>query len=154
MIPVIEIAPLFDADSSAWTGADAELSAAARDIGFVSLRGLPRDLAPHAGRRAELLRVFALEESAKRCLFRRKFAPENRNVYRGWFPLQPGHLTFKEGLDLGGDVAYGPALTRPGDPLRDFEEVRAGKVRVPGRCQHWRDGQRYLERLRERDLAG
>jgi isopenicillin N synthase-like dioxygenase len=119
VIPVIEIAPLFDADSSAWVGADAELSAAARDIGFLSLRGLPGDLTPHAARRAQLLRIFALEEGAKRRLFRRKFAPGNHNVYRGWFPLQPGHLTYKEGLDLGGDVAYGPALTMPGDPLRE-----------------------------------
>ena len=54
MIPVIEIAPLFDADSSACKDADAELSAAARDIGFVSLRGLPDNLAPHTGRRAQL----------------------------------------------------------------------------------------------------
>jgi isopenicillin N synthase-like dioxygenase len=119
VIPVIEIAPLFDADSSAWTEVDAELSAAARDIGFVSLRGLPGDLAPQAERRAELLRIFDLDDGAKRRLFRRKFAPGNRNVYRGWFPLQRGHLTYKEGLDLGGDVAYGPAITMPGDPLRE-----------------------------------
>jgi isopenicillin N synthase-like dioxygenase len=131
VIPVVEIAPMFDADSNAWTGADAELSAAAHDIGFVSLRGLPGDLAPRADRRAQLLRIFALEEDAKRRLWRRKFAPENRNVYRGWFPLQRGHLTCKEGLDLGGDVAYGADITTPGDPLREETPLPAEET-LPG----------------------
>lgn len=131
MIPVIEIAPLFDADSSAWTGADAQLSAAARDIGFLCLAGLPGELAPRADRRAQLLKIFDLEDGAKHRLLRRKFAPENRNVYRGWFPLQRGHPTYKEGLDLGGDVAYGTTLTLPGDPLREETPLPAEEI-LPG----------------------
>jgi isopenicillin N synthase-like dioxygenase len=131
VIPVIEIAPLFDADSSAWTGADAQLSAAARDIGFLCLAGLPGDLAPRADRRAQLLKIFDLEDDAKHRLLRRKFAPENRNVYRGWFPLQRGHPTYKEGLDLGGDVAYGTTLTLPGDPLREETPLPAEEI-LPG----------------------
>ena len=131
MIPVIEVAPWLDADSRAWPAADTELSAAARDIGFVCLRGLPGDLAPRAERRAQLLRIFFLEDEAKRRLFRRKFAPANCNVYRGWFPLQQGNLTYKEGLDLGGDVVYGPAVTMPGDPLREATPLPAEDA-LPG----------------------
>jgi len=45
--------------------------------------------------------------------------PANPNVYRGWFPRQTGFLTSKEGIDMGPDVAYGPSVVSPGDPLRE-----------------------------------
>ena len=41
MIPVVEVGPLFDADTSAWARPDRELSAAARQSGFLCIRGLP-----------------------------------------------------------------------------------------------------------------
>ena len=118
VIPVVDIGPLFAGDASAWTLPDRSLSAAARNIGFVCLRGVPHDQAS-ARRRAQLLSIFTLDDTAKRRLYRRKFAPENRNVYRGWFPLQPGNLTYKEGVDLGADVAHGPDVCVTGDPLRE-----------------------------------
>ncbi|HEY6825170.1 MAG TPA: 2OG-Fe(II) oxygenase family protein [Steroidobacteraceae bacterium] len=33
--------------------------------------------------------------------------------------MQPGNLTYKEGIDIGGDVAHGSAICVPGDPLRE-----------------------------------
>jgi isopenicillin N synthase-like dioxygenase len=115
----VEIAPLFAADPSAWTFPDRALFAAARDIGFVCLRGLPGDRALAPDRKALLLGIFGLDDAARRRLYRRKFAAANPNVYRGWFPLQPGNLTSKEGLDIGGDVAHGSGICVPGDPLRE-----------------------------------
>jgi isopenicillin N synthase-like dioxygenase len=67
-------------------------------------------------------------------LYRRKFAPQNRNIYRGWFPLQPGNLTAKEGIDMGGDIAHGPAVTVAGDPLRE-PSPQPDEGRLPG----WRE---------------
>ncbi len=32
------------------------------------------------------------------------FVKENRNVYRGYFPVQPGNLSCKEGFEAGEDV--------------------------------------------------
>ncbi len=119
LIPVIDVAALFGADPAAWSGPDQALGAAARDSGFACIRGLPDAAMPGPETRARLLAIFTLDEREKRRLSRRKFAPENRNVYRGWFPLQPGNLTAKEGIDLGGDVAHGRALCRAGDPLRE-----------------------------------
>src|SRR5262249_18523019 len=118
VIPIVEIAPLLDSDPRAWTFTDRALFAAAHDIGFVCLRGLPGDRALAPDRKALLLRIFGLDDAAKLRLYRRKFAPTNPNVYRGWFPLQPGNLTYKEGLDIGADVAHGPDICVPGDPLR------------------------------------
>jgi isopenicillin N synthase-like dioxygenase len=119
VIPVVDVGPLFDADPTGWVAPDRALSAAARDTGFLCIGGLPDDAAFGAAIRARLLAIFALDEAHKRRLYRRKFAPDNRNVYRGWFPLQPGNLTSKEGIDIGGDVAHGAEITVPGDPLRE-----------------------------------
>jgi len=118
-IPLVDVAPLFASDPTAWQLPDRALAAAARDTGFACLRGLPDEAAPGPADRARLLAVFGLDEAAKRSLYRRKFAAENRNIYRGWFPLQPGNLTSKEGMDIGGDLIHGSAVTMPGDPLRE-----------------------------------
>jgi isopenicillin N synthase-like dioxygenase len=118
-IPVVDVAPLFDTEPAAWREADRALAAAAQDIGFVCIRGMPGAAAPGAAQIARLLAIFRLDEIAKRRLYRRKFAPENPNAYRGWFPLQPGNLTSKEGIDIGGDLVHGPAMTVPADPLRE-----------------------------------
>jgi isopenicillin N synthase-like dioxygenase len=98
---------------------DRTLYAAAREIGFASIQGLPSDAALGPTERARLLAIFGLKDGQKRRLYRRKFAAENRNIYRGWFPLQPGNLTYKEGIDIGGDVAHGAGITVAGDPLRE-----------------------------------
>jgi isopenicillin N synthase-like dioxygenase len=123
VIPVVSVAPLFGSDPAARSEADRALAAAARDVGFVSIGDLPNDEALEAAWRARLLKIFTLNEAQKRRLYRRKFAPENRNVYRGWFPLQPGNLTAKEGIDIGADVAHGPGLTIEGDPLREHSPL-------------------------------
>jgi isopenicillin N synthase-like dioxygenase len=118
-IPVVDIAPLFDARQTDSHGVDRALAAAARDMGFVCVRGLPEEAAPGPAARARLLAIFGLDMPGKRRLYRRKFAPENPNVYRGWFPLQPGNLTSKEGIDIGGDLIHGADVTVEGDPLRE-----------------------------------
>ncbi|MGH8319047.1 MAG: isopenicillin N synthase family dioxygenase [Steroidobacteraceae bacterium] len=118
-IPIVDVAPLFDTELTARQAPDRALAAAARDIGFVCIRGLPSEAARGPAERAGLLAIFGLDEADKRRLYRRKFAPENRNVYRGWFPLQPGNLTAKEGIDIGGDLVHGSAATVSGDPLRE-----------------------------------
>jgi isopenicillin N synthase-like dioxygenase len=131
VIPVVSAAPLFGSDPAARSEADRALAAAARDIGFVSIGDLPNDAALAAAWRMRLLKIFALSEAERRRLYRRKFAPENRNVYRGWFPLQPGNLTAKEGIDIGADVAHGPDITVAGDPLREQSPL-PDDARLPG----------------------
>lgn len=131
MIPVVEVGALFGADPTGWILPDQALSAAARDTGFVSIRGVPVDAALGAAGRARLLAIFGLDDAQRRRLYRRKFAPENRNIYRGWFPLQPGNLTSKEGIDIGGDVVHGSDLTAPGDPLRERSPLPE-EDRLPG----------------------
>jgi isopenicillin N synthase-like dioxygenase len=147
-IPMVDVAPLFDTEPAAWRVTDEALSAAAREIGFVCIRGLPREAALGPAERARLLAIFALDEIGKRRLYRRKFAPENPNVYRGWFPLQPGNLTAKEGIDLGGDLVHGSDITVAGDPLREISPL-PDEACLPG----WREAvsgyYRAMERVAE-----
>lgn len=147
-IPVIDVAPLLRSAPSEWPIADGALAAAARDIGFVCIRGLPDEAVPGPVERARLLAVFALDEAGKRRLYRRKFAPQNPNTYRGWFPLQPGNLTAKEGIDIGGDLVYGPDVTVPRDPLREPSPLPEAS-QLPG----WREAAAAYYRAMERVAA-
>lgn len=117
MIPSIDIAALFRQPSAARDSVDAALAAAAAETGFMTVTGLPvRMLAPETRKR--LLAIFALPADKKRAMCRRSFVAENPNLYRGWFPLQDGYPTYKEGIDIGPDLVR--ALRHdPGDPLTE-----------------------------------
>lgn len=135
MIGILDVNALFGDDSDARAGVDRALMSAARDSGFVCIRGLPDAVPLGPAARRRLLGIFRLDGAQRRRLFRRKFAPENRNVYRGWFPAQPGHLTHKEGIDIGGDLAHGSGLVVAGDPLREATPL-PDEASLPG----WREG--------------
>jgi len=118
-VPIIDVAPLFQMPTTARDDTDRAILAAAHETGFLHIVGLPRGMPLGAQSRLELLRIFALDPSAQRRLWRQKFEPRNANVYRGWFPLQPGNVTAKEGMDLGADVLHGDSVICSGDPLRE-----------------------------------
>src|SRR5262249_33523132 len=117
MIPVIDIAPLFGPSGAARDAADRAILAAAAESGFMTVRNLPSEIPYGAAARGALLRIFTLPEAEIRKLWRQKFAPARPNLYRGWFPLQDGFATYKEGIDMGPDLAYGGAVSDPTDPL-------------------------------------
>ena len=119
MIPRIDISALSSGPSPERARTDAAIMAAASDAGFMTICGLPADVPIDSGRRRALLRLFALPASVTRALWRQKFDPAHRNVYRGWFPLQNGAETYKEGIDIGPDIAYGAAPIDRTDPLRE-----------------------------------
>lgn len=119
MIPHVDIAPLFGPACPARDDADDAIRRAAADPGFLTVSG-HGGFPPHdAGTRARLLSIFALPADTTRPLWRGKFDPAHTNVYRGWFPLQHGERTHKEGIDIGPDIARPPAGISDGDPLRE-----------------------------------
>ncbi len=133
-IPLIDIGPLFGAASLDRDLTDQAIMAAAATSGFMVVRGLPSDLPAGRAARADLLRLFQLPEHETRKLWRQKFDPAHPNVYRGWFPLQTGFLTAKEGIDMGPDVVHGAAVVCNGDPLREATPLPSAEA-LPG----WRE---------------
>jgi isopenicillin N synthase-like dioxygenase len=118
-IPSIPVAALFGGPGPARDQCDMELRRAAAAVGFLCVTDLPGAMAPTAAVRAGLKRIFAVDEAVRRRLWRRKFAPDHANVYRGWFPAQGGAATFKEGIDMGPDVAHADFRVDAADPLTE-----------------------------------
>jgi isopenicillin N synthase-like dioxygenase len=119
LIPTLDIAPLFGPASAARDRADRALLHAASGFGFACVTGLPQAVPHGSAARAALLRIFTLSDAERRKLYRRKFDAARPNVYRGWFPLQNGAMTYKEGIDMGPDAAYPDRAADPGDPLTE-----------------------------------
>lgn len=115
-VPIIDVSALFGPANDARAETDRQFLAAADTVGFVRVRGLPSAVDLSARRRAALKRIFGLPLAEQKLLWRRKFDPARSNVYRGWFPVQSGHETYKEGIDMGPDVARVPNAS-PTDPL-------------------------------------
>ena len=118
-IPSIDIRALFATDPEARAAADQAIMAAAAGCGFMLVHGLPEEVPQGAAVRTRLLRLFELPPERIWPLWRQKFAPQHANLYRGWFPLQRGFATAKEGIDMGCDVAYGNSVVDATDPLRE-----------------------------------
>ena len=133
-IPFIDISPLFGTASPERDLTDRAIMSAAATSGFMVVRGLPPDVPAGRVARADLLRLFQLPEHETRKLWRQKFDPSHPNVYRGWFPLQTGFLTAKEGIDMGPDVVHGAAVVCGGDPLREVTPLPSAES-LPG----WRE---------------
>jgi isopenicillin N synthase-like dioxygenase len=134
VIPTLDIAPLFGPAGMARDAVDRALLEAATKTGFLIAIGFLPEIPVGDRSRSALARIFTLAEPEKRRLWRRKFAPDNWNVYRGYFPVQNGAATYKEGIDLGPDLSDPDRVRTNGDPLLEptpFPDERS----LPG----WRD---------------
>ncbi|MDV6317924.1 2OG-Fe(II) oxygenase family protein [Chromohalobacter sp. HP20-39] len=119
LIPHIDLTPLL-ADDPVRDETRRAIVDAACDSGFMTVGITPAQLGLADDIHARLLRFFELDATHKQPLARHKFEPANRNVYRGYFPPQNQDPTWKEGIDLGPDIAHPErADTQSGDPLRE-----------------------------------
>jgi isopenicillin N synthase-like dioxygenase len=134
MIPGIDARPLFGPPHSARDVADRAIIEAATESGFMMLENLPDWVQVQPASIDLMLEVFKLPHEVTRRLWRQKFTPTQANVYRGWFPLQDGHPTYKEGFDLGPDIAHGLSRVDPDDPLTE-----ATPLPPPALLPGWQD---------------
>ena len=79
--------------------------------------GHPPWMRVSAARQACLLRLFEMPEAARRPLWKRNYAPENRHLYRGWFPLESSPARNREGYEIGPDILR--SLPADGDILNE-----------------------------------
>ena len=131
MIPEIDVSALFDDEGPDREPVDRRICEAACDVGFMSITGIPFPDAVGPDARNALLRVFRIPEQEQRRLWKKNFAPENPNLYRGWFPLESGESRGREGFEIGPDLVR----TLPdngGDDLLYEPSVLPSEALVPG----------------------
>ena len=116
-IPTISANDLLSGERWRQSAADQAIAMAARDTGFLLLGDLPAWAHLDAVQRQSLLRIFSLPEAALKRLWLRKFEASQPNIYRGWFPLQNGFPTYKEGIDIGPDLVWPELALAHSDPL-------------------------------------
>ncbi len=134
-IPQLDIQALFGPAGAQRDASDRAIIDAATRSGFMTVTGLPVDVKLDAVTLRQLFGIFDLSQAEQRKLWRHKFDPRQRNVYRGYFPKQVGTVTCKEGIDLGPDCAHGAAAIDPSDPLREATPLPE-EIVLPG----WRTG--------------
>ena len=130
-IPRVDIGALFGPPSPERDATDRALLQAARHEGMLVVTGLPDWAVLDAPARRALLRIFSLPDAEIRQLWRWNFDPQRPNVYRGWFPAQPGLATYKEGIDMGPDLAHGDRVVDASDPLREATPLPS-EAALPG----------------------
>jgi isopenicillin N synthase-like dioxygenase len=120
-IPVIDIAALRDPTANLATrdAIDHAIGEACRHIGFFTITGYAEDPVAMVALRERMLRFFDFPAVEKRKVARRKYVPENKNIYRGYFHPLNGMPSYKEGIDLGLETSASSAPPATPDPLRE-----------------------------------
>ena len=144
-IPAIDITPLFGPLSGTRDETDRQIFAAASGIGFMTVRGFPGAELLTPDRRGEILKIFELSDAEKQKLLRWNFDSSKSNYYRGWFPLQPTAVSYKEGIDMGPDIAHSDAQLADDDPLLEHTPLPR-ESDVPG----WRSAAAHYYRSMEK----
>ncbi|MGI9431586.1 MAG: isopenicillin N synthase family dioxygenase, partial [Myxococcota bacterium] len=149
MIPVVDVSTLFEANGRDRAAVDRKICGAACETGFMTVVGAPaiEDAGPDV--RRSLLRLFRIPEPEQRRLWKRNFAPENPNLYRGWFPLESGEPRSREGFEIGPDLVR--VLPEDGhDDLLYEPSVLPPAALLPG----WReDAVRYYHAMESLGFA-
>ncbi len=146
VIPTIDINTLFDPKVEESAATDRAVYAAASESGFMVITGTPHATELGADRRKSMLRLFDLPEAEQRKLWKRNFAPENPNLYRGWFPLHSGDSLCREGFEIGPDCTRERPDRNEPDLLYEPSVFPPG-AEIPGWRAHVSDFYRAMERI-------
>ncbi len=119
-VPVIDVSTLLSTRVALTAAIEAQICEAARGIGFLVVTGVGGDVRMDGPLARDLLAVFSLTDVQKLGLARRKYRPENPLVYRGYFPVEPGAPSYKEGIDIGVHAHRWPASS---DPLSEVASL-------------------------------
>ncbi|MGB0505857.1 MAG: isopenicillin N synthase family dioxygenase [Pikeienuella sp.] len=145
MLDVINVSPLFGEDTEDRRRTDALIMKAAKGVGFLQITGLLQNELIEAESRDRLKSIFNISDDVKRRLMRVNFNPENSAVYRGWYPAQPGVRSYKEGIDMGPDLAHEGRVAED-DPLREATPLPT-EDEAPGWRAHATEWYKGLEEV-------
>ena len=116
-ISTVDVSGLFGSDPLEKKRVDDAIWEAATTMGFMVIGGLPLWANLTYEKRKFLLKLFTLPETEISKLWLWNFNHDHKNIYRGWFPLQNGFPTYKQGIDMGPDLVHGHASNNANDPL-------------------------------------
>jgi len=112
--PLIDIATLFGPSSPERDATDRSLIAAATQIGFATVSGLPDSVPTGPAIRHKVLRVFTDHAARDWRELQQQADAARVNLHRGWIVTDEGHPTY----NAGPDVAHGASAIHSNDPLR------------------------------------
>ena len=98
-IPIINVGGLFTNNDKERIYIDQQIAKAAFDIGFMVIKGYPKDLRVNQNERDIILKLFSIPEDKQKPYWKRNFQPNNSHIYRGWFPLKSS-TAIEKGLKL------------------------------------------------------
>jgi len=143
VIPEIDVSALFDSSESHRDQTDRRICDAACNVGFMTISGVPIPdlIGPEV--RESLLRIFRIPKAEQQKLWKKNFASENPNLYRGWFPLESGESRGREGFEMGPDLVRDLPSDGSDDLLYEPSVFPAVEL-LPG----WRDdAARYFDAM-------
>lgn len=103
-IPIINVGGLFTNNDKERIYIDQQIAKAAFDIGFMVIKGYPKDLRVNQNERDIILKLFSIPEDKQKPYWKRNFQPNNSHIYRGWFPLKSSKARNREGFEIGPDI--------------------------------------------------
>ncbi len=104
-LPIIDIENLYSNDSDLISEVDKKIAFAAASVGFFVITGYRKKNIVNFEARKKMLTIFDIPMEKQRYLWKKNFAPENKNLYRGWFPLTSSLAKNREGFEMGPDIA-------------------------------------------------
>lgn len=128
MVPVVDIAPLFEGPTRARDRTDGAIAAAAAESGFFTIVGPSDDVPTGRAMREAMLALFDLPRQRQHALWRNFYEPSHANIYRGWSPRDAD--VGVDIFDLGPDVARTRAAASAAaddDPLLGATPVPAAE---------------------------
>ncbi len=104
-LPIIDIGNLYSNDSDLISEVDNKIAFAAASVGFFVITGYRQKNIVNFEARKKMLTIFDIPMDKQRYLWKKNFAPKNKNLYRGWFPLTSSLAKNREGFEMGPDIA-------------------------------------------------
>lgn len=104
-IPIIDIKNLYTDKPNELLHVDQRIAFAASSVGFFIIKGHKEGRKVGSVARKKMLKVFDIPLKEQRYLWKKNFAPENSNLYRGLFPLISSPAKNRQGFEIGPDIA-------------------------------------------------
>ncbi|MEM7029522.1 MAG: 2OG-Fe(II) oxygenase family protein [Chloroflexota bacterium] len=121
-VPIIDVGPLFQDDSSAWETVDAQIGSASKTIGAFVATGMPDAYRVDDEDVATLHSVFDLPQAMRDAIGSQSYNPANNHKWRGYSATLKAGWAHNEFFDIG------PEHSINGPNLKGIEILTEGNI--------------------------